>query len=240
MARLYRLHPDSSYLRSPRVFARVFCEVGTLPATVRFYEGLTSVALDMDMDIPEAGLHVVAVGPFLILEMDMETLERAGQAAQTQVTVLNAHLDEAVARQVAAGARIVQQRWEAPPGPGVRLRHPDGLLVEYLEHRPSADDVEQPGHVFRRARCVPLALRRCSRSRRTGSPGSSRARARSRRRHPRHGQRLAGLGGTTTATKCGSAVVSRAVLRHDRRRWSTTGHRADPEPLTARVCDRAR
>ena len=53
------------------------------------------------------------------------------------------------ARQVAAWAQIVQQRWEAPPGPGVRLRHPDGLIVEYLEHRPSADDADEPGPGFR-------------------------------------------------------------------------------------------
>jgi predicted enzyme related to lactoylglutathione lyase len=149
MARLYRLHPDSSYLTAPRVFARVFCDLGTLARTVRFYEALTSVALDMDMDIPEAGLHVVAVGPFLILEMDKQKLDRAEQAAETHVTVLNAHLDDAVAERVADGAQIVQQRWEAPPGPGVRLRHPDGLLAEYLEHRPSADDVDEPGPEFR-------------------------------------------------------------------------------------------
>jgi predicted enzyme related to lactoylglutathione lyase len=145
MARLYRFHPDSSYLTAPRVFARVFCEMGTLAATVRFYEALTSARLDMDMDIPESGLHVVAVGPFLILEMDTQKLDRAGQAAQTHVTVLNADLDTSVAREVAAGAQIVQERWEAPPGPGVRLRHPDGLLAEYLEHRPSPDDVGEPG-----------------------------------------------------------------------------------------------
>jgi hypothetical protein len=76
MARLYRLHPDSSYLKVPRVFARVFCDPGTLPGTARFYEALTSVSLDMDMDIPESGLHVVAVGPFLILEMDKGKLDR--------------------------------------------------------------------------------------------------------------------------------------------------------------------
>jgi predicted enzyme related to lactoylglutathione lyase len=148
MARLYRLHPDSSYLTAPRVFARVFCDMGALAATVGFYEALMSVNMDMDMDIPEAGLHVVAVGPFLILEMDKEKLDRAGQAAQTRVTVLNASLDEAVARAVAAGAEVVQQRWEAPPGPGMRLRHPDGLLAEYLEHRPSPDDVDEPGPDF--------------------------------------------------------------------------------------------
>jgi hypothetical protein len=149
VARLYRLHPDSSYLTAPRVFSRVFCEPGALTDTVHFYRTLTAVDPDMDLDIPEAGLHVVAVGAFLILEMDPAKLDRAGSARQTHVTVLNADLDAAVARQVAAGARIEQPRWEAPPGPGVRMRHPDGLLVEYLEHRPSADDVDEPGPVFR-------------------------------------------------------------------------------------------
>lgn len=149
MASLYRLHPDSSYLTAPRVFARVFCHEGTLPDTVRYYEALTSVTLDMDMDIPERGLHVVAVGAFLILEMDKQQLSRSGDAARTHVTVLTAHLDSTVAHQVAAGAHIVQERWDSPPGSGVRLRHPDGLLVEYLEHRPSPDDVDQPGPEFR-------------------------------------------------------------------------------------------
>jgi hypothetical protein len=148
MSRLYRLHPDSSYLTAPRVFSRVFCDLGSLTDTVRFYEHLTSTVLDMDMDIPEGGLHVVAVGPFLVLEMDKNKLARAGQAAETHITVLNANLGEAVEKSVAAGATIVQEKWEAPPGPGVRLRHPDGSIVEYLEHRPSSDDVASPGPAF--------------------------------------------------------------------------------------------
>ena len=98
----------------------------------------------MDMSIPEAGLHVVAVGPFLILEIDNTKLDRASQAAQTHITVLAANLDDLVAQQVQAGATIAQQRWDSPPGPGIRLRHPDGALVEYLEHRPSPYDVDQP------------------------------------------------------------------------------------------------
>ncbi len=41
------------------------------------------------------------------------------------------------------------ERWEAPVGAGTRLRHADGLIVEYLEHRPSDDDVAEPGPAFR-------------------------------------------------------------------------------------------
>jgi hypothetical protein len=86
-------------LIAPRIFSRVFCDPGTLPEIVRFYQTLTSATLDMDMDIPEGGLHVVAVGPFLLLEMNKDKLDRAGQAAETHVTVLSAHLDDTVARQ---------------------------------------------------------------------------------------------------------------------------------------------
>jgi predicted enzyme related to lactoylglutathione lyase len=146
MARLYRRQPDSSSLKTPRIFARIFCELGDLARTVAFYRGLTGAEVDMDMELPEAGLHIVAVGSFLILEMDKRRHELA---AQTSVTVLNAELDAAVARQVAAGAEIVQPRWETAVGAGVRLRHPDGVLVEYLEHRPSPDDVPEPGPLFR-------------------------------------------------------------------------------------------
>jgi helix-turn-helix protein len=42
-------------------------------------------------------------------------------------------------------AGIVQERWKAPVGTGIRLRHPDGLIVEYVEHRPTDDDVPDPG-----------------------------------------------------------------------------------------------
>ena len=148
MVRLYRKTPDSSVLVAPRVFVRVFPEMGELKDTVRFYETLSGVSLDIDMEIPEAGLHVVGVGGFLILEMDPTKLDRIEQAKQTHVTVLAPVLETAVQASVECGAVVVQERWQSPPGPGYRLRHPDGLLVEYLEHRPSADDVNTPGKLF--------------------------------------------------------------------------------------------
>jgi hypothetical protein len=53
------------------------------------------------MNIPDAGLHVVAVGPFLILALDTEKLDPAkhGQATETHVTVLVAHLASRADRQ---------------------------------------------------------------------------------------------------------------------------------------------
>jgi predicted enzyme related to lactoylglutathione lyase len=146
--RLYRKQPDSSVLIRPRVFVRVFPEMGTLKRSVRFYEALSQVDLDIDREIPEADLHVVGVGAFLILDMDPEKLDRIEQAKQTLVTVLAPDLEEAVKASVQEGSVVVQERWQSPPGPGYRLRHPDGRLVEYLEHRPSADDVDTPSDLL--------------------------------------------------------------------------------------------
>jgi hypothetical protein len=150
VAHLYRQQPDSSVLTSPRVFSRVFPEIGRLRQTVEFYESLVGTKLDIDLDLPEAGLHVVGVGPFLILEMDPSKLDRIDRARQTTVTVLAPHLEEAVHASVQRGATIVEGPWQSPPGPGYRLRHPDGLLVEYLEHRPSGDDSDEPSSLFAR------------------------------------------------------------------------------------------
>ena len=150
MAHLYRLQPDSSTLASPRIFSRVFPELGRLRHTVEFYESLVGTELDIDLDLPEVGLHVVGVGQFLILELDPSKLDRVDRARQTTVTVLAPHLEEAVRTSVKRGAAIVEGPWQSPPGPGYRLRHPDGLLVEYLEHRPSADDADEPSSLFAR------------------------------------------------------------------------------------------
>lgn len=141
MPRLYRRMPDSRSLERPRSFVRVFAEPGTLRDTVEFYTGLTGVEPDMDMAWPEARLHLVAVGAYLILEMDPREYP---VPAATPATVLVADLDEAVDAAVAAGAAIEQPRFTAPVGAGARLRHPDGLLVEYVEHRPSPYDVDVP------------------------------------------------------------------------------------------------
>lgn len=35
--------------------------------------------------------------------------------------------------------------YDVPTGRAARVRHPDGVLVEYLEHRRGPDDVDEPG-----------------------------------------------------------------------------------------------
>ena len=64
------------------MLARVFPEHDRFEQAVRFYECLTGLALDRDLDGREAGLRVAAVGPFLILDLDPTLLDRTEQAAR--------------------------------------------------------------------------------------------------------------------------------------------------------------
>lgn len=118
------------------MLARVFPELDRFEQTVRFYERL---------DGREAGLRVAAVGPFLILDLDPTLLDRTEQARQTPETMIFANLDDAVADALASGVEVAVAPFAAPTGRGARIRHADGLLVGYLERRPSSDDVDHPG-----------------------------------------------------------------------------------------------
>jgi hypothetical protein len=142
--RLYRTQPDSSAFTEPRVLARVFAESGSFEQTVRLYERLTGTTLDMDLDARELGIRIAAVGAFLVLDLDPALLDRAEQARRTPVTMIFADLDKAIETSLVLGSELVAAPFPAPTGRGARLRHPDGLLVEYLEHRPSPYDADTP------------------------------------------------------------------------------------------------
>jgi hypothetical protein len=144
MPRLYRKQPDSSAFTEPRVLARVLAKPGHFEQTVRCYEKLTGTALDMDLDARELGIRIAAVGGFLIVDLDRTQRERAEQTENTPVTMIVANLDAAIETSLALGADLVGVPSPALVGRAARLRHPDGLLVEYLEHRPSAYDTDAP------------------------------------------------------------------------------------------------
>jgi hypothetical protein len=90
------------------------------------------------------------VGGFLIVALDPQLLnvDRREMAAKTPVTVIFANVDAAVGRALSQGAVIVQDRWIVPHGAGYRMRHADGMSVEYLEHRPCKYDTDSPDPMF--------------------------------------------------------------------------------------------
>jgi predicted enzyme related to lactoylglutathione lyase len=142
MPRLYRKQPDSSAFTEPRVLARVFAEPGHFEQTVHYYEKLTGTTLDLDLDARDLGIRIAAVAAFLILELDPTQRERVEIATSTAVTMIFADLDTAIETGLELGAELITPPFPSPVGRGARLRHPDGVVVEYLEHRPGQYDTD--------------------------------------------------------------------------------------------------
>ncbi|MEV4163287.1 VOC family protein [Nonomuraea dietziae] len=136
MTRLWRKQTDSSTLTEPRVLIRVFVPQGRLEASVEFYQRLQRVEADARFDFPEAGLRLATVGAFLVIEGDAEAL---APFRSTTGTLL---VDDVVPyhdRLVAEGAEIIFPLQQVPTGAGFNARHPDGTVVEYVHHRPTAE-----------------------------------------------------------------------------------------------------
>lgn len=133
---MWRERTDSSDLTEPRVLIRVFVPPGTLDASVDFYERLQGVRMDGRFAYPEADLALAMVGAFLIIEGDDAAL---APYRSTTGTLIVDDVRPYYDRLAAAGAEIVSPLKRVPTGTGFNARHPDGTVVEYVHHRPTAD-----------------------------------------------------------------------------------------------------
>jgi predicted enzyme related to lactoylglutathione lyase len=130
---LERRSADSSHLTEPRVFLRVFTGPGTLEALTSSYERLLGTERDMWFTYPEKQLALAAVGGFLLIEGTDEVL---APFRATHGTLLVASVDAYLARLAEEGAEVLVPVHRVPTGSGFTARHADGLVVEYVEHRP--------------------------------------------------------------------------------------------------------
>ncbi|MGW9206717.1 VOC family protein [Embleya sp. NPDC055664] len=133
---MWRRSNDSSTLTTPRAFIRVFVEPGGLEAAAGFYEELQGVERDMWFTFREFGIALAAVGGFLLIEGEPAMVERF---RSTTGTLLVPELAPYLDRLAAAGAEITEAPRRVPTGSGFTARHADGTVVEYVEHRPTAD-----------------------------------------------------------------------------------------------------
>ncbi|MFI6688118.1 VOC family protein [Streptomyces sp. NPDC050485] len=127
---------DSSSLASPRAFVRVFTGPGTLGGLTRFYEEVLGVERDMWFSYPEKGLALATVGGFLLVEgADHDVAPFLDVDGTLLVDDASAHL----ARLTARGAEVLEPLHQVPTGSGFTARHPDGTVIEYVEHRPTPE-----------------------------------------------------------------------------------------------------
>ncbi|MEU9131122.1 hypothetical protein AB0D08_23970 [Kitasatospora sp. NPDC048540] len=101
--------------------------------TVRLYQSVTGAAAGPTRTVEATGLTVTVVGPVLVLSGAEEAL-----AAEREVGVVFTvdSLAGTTELLLAQGAELVRELPAMPHGRGRQLRHPDGLVAEYLELGP--------------------------------------------------------------------------------------------------------
>jgi predicted enzyme related to lactoylglutathione lyase len=103
-----------------------------LDETLRFYESLTGTKTSKRIPMPAIGLELAQVQDILIISGPNESLR---PFRQTSATFLVDSLDEYHGFLVAQGAGIISPPKVVPTGMNMTVRHPDGVIIEYVEHK---------------------------------------------------------------------------------------------------------
>ncbi|WP_321507145.1 VOC family protein [uncultured Methanoregula sp.] len=105
---------------------------GNLDETLRFYEDLTGTTVERRLPMPAIGLELAQVQDILILAGPDDALR---PFRQTRATFLVDSLDEYHRFLTAHGATLLSPPQQVPTGMNMIVRHPDGAIIEYVEHR---------------------------------------------------------------------------------------------------------
>jgi hypothetical protein len=127
------------------VLTRVFVAAEQFRATVAYYKALTGGHCSLHFPFPERRLEIASVSSaaasFLIVAGDEAAL---APFRSTALTVIVAEIDNVAPALVPLGATILQTVTAVPTGYQMRLRHPDGMIVEYVQHTAAAERFRNP------------------------------------------------------------------------------------------------
>jgi predicted enzyme related to lactoylglutathione lyase len=105
--------------------------VANLNEAIVFYEQLVGIKSQQRFVYAKAGLELASVGDFLLICGSEEVLKKF---RETHTTLLVDSLAEYKEFLEGKGAIILEQPKEVPTGWNMRVKHADGLIVEYVEH----------------------------------------------------------------------------------------------------------
>ncbi|UQI48254.1 VOC family protein [Streptomyces sp. HU2014] len=140
--RWFRTWPDSSVLDRPRLMARSLIDLADLDDRIVFYERLLGVPADLRMPIPDfGGLELAAVGNLLLIagERPFTPVQR-----RTAYSLIVPSLAGQLALLERTGTSVLEPVETILPGSRARVRYPDGLLAELVEHRPRPGERPDP------------------------------------------------------------------------------------------------
>jgi predicted enzyme related to lactoylglutathione lyase len=127
---LFRMRSHILLMKILGTLTRIYTT--TFDETLRFYEDLTGTKAGIRFALPAAGLELAQVQDILIIAGSDDTLQ---PFRSTNATFLVDSLEEYHRFLTAHGAEIIRQPQTVPTGMNMTIRHPDGSVVEYVEHR---------------------------------------------------------------------------------------------------------
>ena len=114
---------------------RVFVDADALDATCAFYAALLDGKETMRFLYPEMGLELSAISsPQLSVLIIAGPPEKRQRFEATRLTIKVQKLETAIDGLKKAGAEQLEPIQPTPVGRKTRFRHPDGLIVEYVDH----------------------------------------------------------------------------------------------------------
>lgn len=113
-----------------RALTRIYVE--NLDSAVEFYEKLLGVKCDLRFLYSEVGLELASVGQFLLLCGSAEALKTF---RDTQTTLIVDSVDEFKKFLERNETKIIRGPKIVPTGKNMTVKHPDGAIVEYVEHK---------------------------------------------------------------------------------------------------------
>jgi len=116
-------------------YTRVFVDDGQLDPTVAFYMALLDGTQSLRFSYPETGLELVAISsPRLSVLIISGPFEARRAFEATRMTIKVDRLETVLPTLAEMGADQLEPVQTTPVGRKTRFRHPDGLVVEYVDH----------------------------------------------------------------------------------------------------------
>lgn len=115
------------------VLTRIFVSPADFEKSIHFYENLFGLKCDIRFKYPEKGLELASVASCLLISGSVDQLK---PFLETRVTYLVDSIDDFKKFLIGQGATILEDPKKIPTGKNMRVRHPDGLVVEYVELEP--------------------------------------------------------------------------------------------------------
>jgi hypothetical protein len=116
-----------------QVITRLYLSREQLETSVSFYESLFGERSRLRVTYP-GGIEAVQVGSLLLMAGPAQALE---PFRATQANFLVDSLSEWKDFLKKGGATFIEEQHQAPTGPEMRVKHPDGTVIKYVQYHDS-------------------------------------------------------------------------------------------------------